>query len=72
MLTIEANKACHPHWQQRWNINRTQARMHESRASSLAHHRRANLVLEAVGNLPFHRVFGLVAKIQQQQAGQQS
>ena len=29
-----------------------------------------NLILEAVGNLPFHRVFGLVAKIQQQASQQ--
>lgn len=47
------------------------ARMHESRELHLSLTiDEANLVLEAVGNLPFHRVFGLVAKIQQQASQQ--
>lgn len=30
----------------------------------------ANLILEGLGNLPFARVYGLVAKIQEQASGQ--
>ncbi len=50
-----------------------QARMYEMRELQLSLTiDEVNLILEAVGNLPFHRVYALVGKVQQQASQQLS
>jgi hypothetical protein len=49
----------------------TPARMYEMRELNLSLTvDEVNLILEAVGNLPFHRVYALIGKVQQQASQQ--